>query len=182
MKHRLYEGWIMARDELTTDQKRDLDAHLKVCESCKQLAEADMAVGKTFASVHMHEPMPGFVRRWKVRLSEERVRAHRRQTSLILGVLSFGVTALFLPLLLQTILVLISPEDILFDLADVLVEWISILGVIGELVVTFFSTLFSTVPLALSFLIVVVLIGMGILWGYSLKRLGYLPSKERSMK
>jgi hypothetical protein len=182
MKHRLYEGWIMVRDELTSDQKRDLEAHLRVCEACKQLAEADTAMDRAFASVQMSEPVPGFALRWKVRMGERRMKAHRRQTSMILGVLSFGATALFVPLLLQTILALISPEDILFDLADVLVKWVSFLGLIGELVVTFFSTLYSTAPVALSFIIVVFVIGMGVIWGYSLKRLGYLPSRERSSK
>jgi hypothetical protein len=182
MKHRLYEGWILAREELTPDQKRDLEAHLRECESCKQLAESDMAVSRVFASVQMAEPEPGFANRWKVRLAEKRMRAHRRQTSLVLAVLSFGATAVFLPLLLQAILVLVSPENILFNLAHILVDWLTFLGFIGEIVVTFFNTLFETVPIALLFVVLVSLAVMVVFGGYSLKRLGTLPSRERSSK
>jgi len=182
MKHRLYEGWILARDELTPDQKRDLEAHLKECESCRQLAEADLEVGRAFTSVQMSEPMPGFVNRWKIRLSERRMRDHRRQTSLILGLLSFGAIALFLPLLIEAILVLISPEDLLFDLAYALIDWLAILSLIGELVLTFFSTLYSTVPVIFWLMAMVFIAGVVVLGGYSLQRLGYLPSRERSSK
>ncbi|OGO18594.1 MAG: hypothetical protein A2Z14_12060 [Chloroflexi bacterium RBG_16_48_8] len=180
MKHRLYEGWIMARDELTPDQRRDLEAHVKECMACTQLAETGMVLDRVFASSQMSEPMPGFAQRWKIRVGERRIKTHRRQVSMILGLLSFGATALFLPLILQTILIMISPEDILFHLAGVLVEWLSFLGFIGELVVTFFTTLYSTIPVVLWLMIMVVLVVMGVLWGYSLQRLGYLPSRERS--
>jgi hypothetical protein len=172
----------MARDELTPDQRRDLEAHLKECEACKQLAEADNAVNRAFASAQMSEPIPGFAQRWKVRMSERRASAHRRQTSMILGVLSFGASALFLPLLIQTILVLISPEDILFDLAGVLIKWLSFLNVIGELIATSFTTLYLTVPIVLWLIIMAILVVMGVLWGYSLQQLGYLPSRERRSK
>jgi predicted anti-sigma-YlaC factor YlaD len=175
MKHRLYEGWIMARDELTPDQMRDLEAHLKECESCSRLAEAEKALEQVFTSVQMSEPMPGFAQRWKIRMGERRMSAHRRQTSWILGSLSVGATALFLPLLLETILVLVSPEDFLFDLAAALVDWLSLLDFVGDFVKTSVSTIFSTVPVALWLLVIVGVTGLGILCAFSLKRLGYLP-------
>ena len=180
MKHRLYEGWIMARDELTPDQKRDLEAHLKECAACKQVAEADMALERVFASVEMSKPKPGFAQRWKAKVGERRMIVQRRQTSMILGLLSFGATALFLPLLLQIILVLISPEYVLFDLAGVLVEWLAFLGLIGELVLTFLTTLVSTMPIVGWLFIMVFLVGVVLSWGYSLQRLGFIPSRERS--
>jgi hypothetical protein len=89
---------------------------------------------------------------------------------------------LFLPLLIQTILVLISPEDILFDLAGVLIKWLSFLNVIGELIATSFTTLYLTVPIVLWLIIMAILVVMGVLWGYSLQQLGYLPSRERRSK
>ena len=182
MKHRLYEGWIMARDELTPDQRRALEAHLKECEACHRLAEAEIALDQVFTSAKISEPMPGFVQRWKARVGERRMKVHRRQTSTILGLLSFGATALLLPLLLQTILVLISPEDLLFDLARALFDWLAFLGLIGELIVTFFSTLYSTMPVIFWLMIAMFFIGVVVLWGYALQRLGYLPSRERSLK
>jgi hypothetical protein len=180
MKHRLYEGWIMAQDELTPDQRRDLEAHLEECEACRRLAEARIAVDQVLTPVKMTEPMPGFVLRWKARAGERRMRVHRRQTSTILGLLSFGAIALFLPLVLQTILVLISPEDLLFDLARALVDWISFLKLTGELIATFFSTLYSTMPVVFWLMIMGFAVGVVISWGYALLRLGYLPIRERS--
>jgi hypothetical protein len=172
----------MARDELTPDQRRDLEAHLKECEACRSLAEAEMALDQVFTSAKMFEPIPGFVQRWKARVGERRMKVHRRQTSMILGLLSFGAMALLLPLLLQTILVLISPEDLLFDLTRALVDWLAFLGVAGELIVTFFTTLYSTMPVVLWLMITVFLTGMVVLWGYALQRLGYLPSRERNLR
>jgi hypothetical protein len=182
MKHRLYEGWILARDELTADQKQDLEAHLKECESCKQLAKADKALEKVFTSVQMSEPFPGFVNRWKVRLDERQMKAHRRQTSLILGILSFGATALVLPLMLETILVLISPEEALFALSRALIDWLSLLNLMIEIAITSLKSLFSIVPFSLWLLIPIIIVGTAVLGGYSLQRLGYLPGRERSSK
>ena len=180
MKHRLYEGWIMAGDELTPDQRSDLETHLQECEACSRLAEADRALEKALTLVQMSEPKPGFTQRWRARMDERRITAHRRQTSGVLVFLSFGATALLLPILLNALLVLISPEDVLFDLAGALVDWLSLLKLIGNFVTTSVSTLFSTIPLVWWMLMITILAGLGVLWGFSLQRLGYLPSKERS--
>jgi len=185
MKHQLYEGWIMARDELTPHQRRDLEAHLKECAECEALAEKNMMLDRLMASLPMTEPISGFTQRWKIRLMEKRMKGHRRQTSMIMVILSLGAIAVLLPLLLQTILLMISPEEFLFDLADVLINWLSFLSTIGEVVLSFVKTLFSTIPmmgwLAIVIVIAALFTGLAILWGYSLQRLGYLPNRERSL-
>ena len=172
----------MARDELTSDQRRDLEAHLQECESCSHLAKAERALESAFSSVKMSEPAPGFAQRWKIRLEERRSMAHRRQTTIILGLLSFGATALFLPLLVHMILVLISPEDLLFDLAKAFADWLSFLGTLGDIVVTFLRSLVSTIPILWVLPVLILLVGVILLSGFSLKQLGTLPSRKRSSR
>jgi len=178
MKHRLYKGWIIARDELSPDQERELHLHLEKCEACKAFAMAEQALDRTFSSVQMVKPMPGFTQRWRARVNEKRSKVHRRQTSLLLGLLSFGTTALLLPLVIQVILVLLSPEALLFDYAKGAVEWFAWFEFIGEILMTFINTLISTIPVGWWLSLAVVLAGVSTLWGLSLRRLGYLQRRK----
>ena len=178
MKHQLYEGWIIARDELSSDQERELHLHLEKCEACKAFAMADLVLERTFSSVQMVEPMPGFTHRWRAMANTKRASAHRRQTSIILGLLSFGTTVLVMPLILQVILVLLSPEDLLFDYAKGAVEWLAWFEFIGEFSMTFINTLISTIPVGWWLSIAVLLTGVSTLWGLSLRRLGFLQIRK----
>jgi hypothetical protein len=178
MKHRLYKGWIVARGELSPDQERELHLHLETCEACRAFAQAEQAVEMTFSSIKMLEPTPGFTRRWKTRLDEKRTHAHRRQTSLLLGLLSFGTTALFFPIVLQVIILLISPEDMLLGYAKGTIEWLAWLELLGEFSLTFINTLISTIPVGWWLSIAVVLAGMITISGLSLRRLGLLQRKK----
>ena len=178
MKHRLYEGWIIARDELSPDQERELHLHLEKCEACKAFMWADQALNRTFSSVQMVKPIPGFTQRWRALASTKTASAYRRQTSLILGLLSFGTIALVMPLSLQVILVLLSPEEFLLGYAKGAIEGLALLELIGEFCLTFINTLISTIPVGWWLSIAVVLVGMTTLSGLSLLRLGFLQRKK----
>lgn len=178
MKHRLYEGWIVARDELSPDQEKELSIHLESCPQCNDFAQAEQMVERTFSSVQMVEPLPGFTQRWRARLDQKRIKAHRSQTSLLLGLLSIGTVVLFMPIVLQLLSVLISPENLLFDYAKGTVEWLAWFELIGQFVMTFLNTLISTVPVYWWLSIAVFLAGMSLLWGISLQRLGFLQIKK----
>ena len=178
MKHRLYEGWIIARDELSPDQERELHLHLEKCETCSVFAQAEQGLERKFSSVQMLKPMPGFTQRWKARVYEKRMNSHRRQTSLLLGLLSLGTTALFVPIVIQVFLVLISPEKLLSDYAKGAVEWLAWFEFIGEFSLTFINTLISTIPVGWWLSFAVVLAGVSAVWGLSLRRLGFLQSRK----
>ena len=39
MNHRPFEDWLLEDQRLTSDEERELQAHLRVCTSCAAIAE-----------------------------------------------------------------------------------------------------------------------------------------------
>ena len=83
-----------------------------------------------------------------------------------------------MPLILQVILLLLSPEDLLFDYAKGAVEWLAWFEFIGEFSMTFINTLISTIPVGWWLSMAVLLAGVSTLWGLSLRRLGFLQIRK----
>jgi len=74
MNHRPFEDWLLAEEPLTTDQKADLQDHLKTCSSCSALTEVNMAL----RSKKSANPAPGFSTRFQSRLAARRSAQKRR--------------------------------------------------------------------------------------------------------
>ena len=68
MNHRPFEDWLLEDQPLTSDQERDLQAHLRTCTSCSAIAESNFALHST----HMVRPAEGFAARFQLRLIENR--------------------------------------------------------------------------------------------------------------
>jgi hypothetical protein len=112
MDHRPFEGWLLNNQLLTANEKRQLNAHLKVCSSCSALVEVNLAL----KSVKMAAPEDGFTDRFSVRL-EARKKAIRRRN--FWGFLLLAVSVL-------STLVLISWPVIMrmvHSPLDLLVSW-----------------------------------------------------------
>jgi hypothetical protein len=182
MKHQQYETWIFEADELSSEQAQQLEEHLRQCEACNELAKAEKSLQMAIKSAPMMKPMSGFVRRWKMKLHKERLLRHHRQTAVILGLLSFGACALFLPLLLQTFLVLLSPEEFLIDIVKEIAGGITNIGLVGEFALTVLSSMFETVPLFWWVAMALVFSGLGIVLLFSLSRVGLIPIKKGVQK
>jgi hypothetical protein len=74
MNHRPFEDWLLAEEPLTSEQKNDLQAHLRTCPSCMALAEVNVALRVT-------KPVPptsGFSTRFQSRLAARRSAQRRR--------------------------------------------------------------------------------------------------------
>ena len=65
MNYRPFEDWLLEDQHLTSDQERELQAHLRVCTSCAAIAESNLALHST----RMVSPAEGFVSRFEMRLS-----------------------------------------------------------------------------------------------------------------
>jgi len=74
MNHRPFEDWLFAEEPLTTEQKADLQDHLKMCSSCMALAEVDLALRSNKPAI----PAPGFSTRFQSRLAARRSAQRRR--------------------------------------------------------------------------------------------------------
>jgi hypothetical protein len=76
MNHQPFEDWLLNDMPITTEQKRDLDLHLRTCTYCSALVESGLAL----KSVKKVSPQPGFATRFQVRLAERKLAERRRRT------------------------------------------------------------------------------------------------------
>jgi hypothetical protein len=74
MDHRPFEDWLLNDQPLAADEKRQLNAHLQLCSSCRALAEVNLALN----TVKMAVPSTGFVNRFQVRLTAQKKALRRR--------------------------------------------------------------------------------------------------------
>ena len=82
MKHKQYERWILGDEEpLSYKQQQELDAHLKVCKSCRSLRESWNANKQLITQSTAKIPAPGFTNRWQATLARkyqiEKIRNYR---------------------------------------------------------------------------------------------------------
>ena len=89
MNHRPFEDWLLEDQHLTSDQERELQAHLRTCTSCSAIAESNLALHST----RMVSPAEGFVSRFETRLVENRKAMRIRQ---IIGTTIFVLAGLAL--------------------------------------------------------------------------------------
>lgn len=169
MNHRLYEDWLFAHldpsgDELSAQQVRELQAHLKDCASCQRLASSWRQVDAHLRRPVMAEPAAGFTLRFQARLEAEKARLHRRQS---LFVLAFSLAAA--ALVFGSLLVLLwpwlgSPQVLFWSWFYRLYTMASYAGVVQEFLRTVLQTATGTVPLTGWMLIVGLVCELGVLW------------------
>jgi hypothetical protein len=87
MNHRPFEDWLLEDQHLTSDEERELQAHLRACASCAAIAESNLALHST----RMVSPAEGFVSRFEMRLVENRKAMRIRQ---IIGTTIFVLAGL----------------------------------------------------------------------------------------
>ena len=109
-----------------------------------------------------------------MRLQEHRLRMHRRQTSWILFLLSFGAIVFLFPLLVQGLIMLFSPNEVLIDFAQEVFKVVKWWRFLGEYAYMFTNNLISTVPLAwwlilFGSVLVLSLGGLGVIYKFSLQ-------------
>ncbi|HTP01475.1 MAG TPA: hypothetical protein VMJ64_08885 [Anaerolineales bacterium] len=75
MNHRPFEDWLLDDRQLTAQQQRELQAHVRTCTSCTAIAESNLALHST----RRVGPRPGFVDRYQVRLEMRRRQQRWRQ-------------------------------------------------------------------------------------------------------
>ncbi len=91
MNHQPFEDWLLEDQHLTTEQERELQAHLRVCTSCTAIAESNLALH----SARMVAPAQGFVSRFETRLIENRKAARVRQIIGALILVLAGIALLY---------------------------------------------------------------------------------------
>jgi hypothetical protein len=89
MDHRPFEDWLLENKELTSTERRQLDAHLQCCHSCTALAEVNLALRST----RLAAPTRGFTDRFQMRLAarKQALRVRNLWGFLILGLSAFSL-------------------------------------------------------------------------------------------
>lgn len=119
MNHRPFEDWLLAEEPLTSDQKADLQDHLKACPSCQAMAEVNLAL----RTKKVVAPASGFTTRFQSRLAVRRSAQRRRNMAGIL-ILVVSAVALIVALVFPYIAwVFNSP-------LDVFVTWVTTLSLV----------------------------------------------------
>ena len=99
MKHKQYESWILDEAPLTDASQQELDAHLKVCESCCALHRSWIASKQLITQSAMQVPAPGFTDRWQITILKKcRIEKVRRYRLTLFGLilLAFASSVIFM--------------------------------------------------------------------------------------
>ncbi|RME86795.1 MAG: zf-HC2 domain-containing protein [Anaerolineae bacterium] len=171
MEHRPFEDWLLEERPLTPEQRRRLQAHLRVCADCAALAE----VGEALRRGEAVAPAPGFVDRFRMRLARERARQRRRGvlgiSLLAAGVLGPGLVLLW-PYLMTAIR---SPAALLALWVHSLAFLISLGQAIGRAGLILLQVFSGFVPPASGLLLISAATGLILLWVFSLWRISSPP-------
>jgi len=134
MKHQQYEIWILMGTELTQEQHRDLQSHLKGCSACLSLYKAAHQINHLFKTSPVLEPSPGFSTRWVTKIEK----AENQKNQLILGV-TLGVISVATLLLLSTVglqirSALANFPQMMLEMVTLVANWIIFLNQLWDIV------------------------------------------------
>jgi len=176
MNHRPFEDWLLGDQRLDPAQKRELDTHLRECNTCTAIAEANLAL----RSARLVTPAPGFSVRFQDRLAQARA-AQRRRT--FLGSMLFAVGGLVL------LAALAGPT--LFSFVGSPAEWLalflngalftySMLVAVVEASPVLFRVLPGFMPPFIWLVVLSAISGLGLLWSVSIWRIARVPQGVQS--
>jgi len=171
MNHRPFEDWMLDNQDLTPENKRDLQSHLRTCTQCASLAEVNLAL----ASARVVAPAAGFADRFKVRLAAQRHAQRKRNFwgFLILVISVMTVLAWLAWPILKV--VLDSPVNFLSTWLSYLLSlwfWLQALGQAGSVLLRVIPTF---VPPYVWALAAFALTGWSLLWVLSIWKLAKIP-------
>lgn len=164
MKHQPYEEWIFKQEDLDSDQAKELQVHLKLCDRCSELAVALSEVETQLASQAIIHPKDGFTTRWQERLERRKHVSFKRQTSVLFGGLSLGAAVLSVPVLIGLVVTLASSGNILSNFIQEFVEWFALISFTGGVTAGVIDGMVDTIPFYWWISLVFVVIGLFALW------------------
>lgn len=171
MNHQPYEDWLFSDEPLLPEHTRDLQAHLRICDSCRQLSESWVDIENLFQVTPVVEPQVGFSARWLTRLEEKEKKTNQIQSWMMLFIT--GGVAIFILLLLSVNLYtsVDQPIQLLLLGTNKITEWLSLIKATNEVL----SALVELVSIMISptwwVLFAAVISLLSLLWIYSLKQL-----------
>lgn len=179
MSHQPFESLLFAEQPLSAEQQNSLEAHLKECNHCSELADALMHLEETFAASIAPPPAPGFSQRWLSRLSAKRLERQTRN----LWLMTIGLFSCATLILLVIALLNINQLNWAYELSQFIAR-VSVVAAQMRQIVHIIQLITSTLPFIAPVLLI---FGIGALfavsalvvtWFSSIVNL-YSPIKER---
>jgi hypothetical protein len=172
MNHNPYLDWLYEdAHDLSEAQTGQLRSHLAECSECRQRAAALRQVETVFRAKAMAAPAPGFARRWQARLQEERLRAHRLQTRLALGISLSALVTVLAMLALLAVPYIGSIKAAFWTFAYQFLSLYYLLEGVGEFVTGFLQAMAGVIPVFGWLLAIGMVFELGVLWVVSYRLL-----------
>lgn len=171
MNHQPFEDWLLNDMPITTEQKRELDIHVRGCAYCTALVETGFAL----KTVRKASPQAGFAARFETRLAARKAIERRRR---YIGSVLFtaGGFALLLWLTAPYLTAFFSAPA---TWISVVVDWVVFIITTLQALAQAGSVLLDVVPDFLSpfawMIVVSGLAGISLLWSVSIWRFVRVP-------
>lgn len=168
-KHHPYETWILQDAALNEDEQRRLNAHLAVCQECRQIKNGWQQTIGMLKSAPVKTPEAGFSQRWKNSLADRRARQHaaqiRRFFKIMIGTNLFTFLGLIFTFLLGT-----SPVNMMASLLRTGVTLIFTLKQVEGFIVSSLNTIPLFIPVFAWILVMTGFCLTALVWGASMWR------------
>jgi hypothetical protein len=172
--HQPFSAWLHSEEPLAPEQRRQLQEHLRECESCRQIQTAWGEVRSLIKATPRVSPATGFTARWQARLEQARRQEEQRQRRL--GLVLLGITGgiaaiLFLLLLTGAAGVFDDPVQYLFLIAYRIVYLFTYAISLRDFIVEFLRPALAGVSPLLYVLIPGVITLVCVLWVVAIRTL-----------
>ncbi len=133
MGHQPFETWLLEGDEITSQQRQELAAHLMVCTECLELQNALTATAALLHTSRPVSPAAGFSQRWKDNLARRREQQFQQQTRRFFLSVFIGALISLGGLMLLLNLTNFSVTDLLVPVAAFFASLFTMAGNVGVL-------------------------------------------------
>jgi hypothetical protein len=171
MNHQPFETWLLDDKHLTTAEKGELNAHVRVCKTCSALAETGLAL----RSARVVSPTAGFTVRFQEKLTIQKVAERRRRLwGLIVLILSgISLLAWFTAPYITTFFA--APIEWITAAIGYLLFIFSSVQAFTEVLQVFTRVLPNFIPPYVWMIILSAMAGFGLLWSVSIWRFARKP-------
>ncbi|WP_322794005.1 hypothetical protein [Bellilinea sp.] len=178
MSHLPFENWIFNRENLTSDQIAELEAHLKSCQHCNRIQSGWSEVEQLLQKPPLTPAPPQFVNRFQASLAQRKALQQKRQIRAVFIGLGSAFVLLSIAFIVR-LLWIIPPAQLLSDM----IGWVALAPQRwSEIQYIFFYWAGQIPPLALM-VFVFLLAGWSTLllglWFLTLQRLSHLGVHEQ---
>jgi hypothetical protein len=171
MNHQPFEGWLLSEESITTEQRHELDQHLRSCAYCNALVET----GTVLRSMAMASPVEGFTARFQARLAEHKI-ADRRRKLWGAGLFLVGGLGLLLWFAGPSILNFVSsPENWIATLVEWGIFLVTTLQALTQAGEVFLHVVPGFLPPFAWMIVVSGFAGISLLWSVSIWRFVRVP-------